>query len=227
MLTLVTATGCRPQAWALCERWMLAQDYSGAVRWVVVDDGSEPQPITFERDGWAVEVIRPVPYWSQGMNSQARNLLAGLGKVGAGDSVVFIEDDDFYGPGYLSAVAGWLKDAEMVGECAARYYNVAQRKGRQLKNEMHASLCSTAVRGNAINFVRSYCKPGVQYIDVHAWAHFRGPKRLHKTKHVVGIKGLPGRGGIGMGHKDNFRGDLDPDGAMLRDWIGKDAEAYL
>lgn len=44
---------------------------------------------------------------------------------------------------------------------------------------------------------------------------------------VVGIKGLPGRGGIGMGHRDNFRGTDDPCGALLREWIGEDAEAYL
>lgn len=74
MLTLLTATGARPQAWAICERLMMAQDYSGPVRWVIVDDGKEAQPVTFERDGWTLEVIRPAPYWRQGQNTQARNL---------------------------------------------------------------------------------------------------------------------------------------------------------
>ena len=29
MLTLLTATGARPEAWAICERLMLRQDYAG------------------------------------------------------------------------------------------------------------------------------------------------------------------------------------------------------
>ena len=35
------------------------------------------------------------------------------------------------------------------------------------------------------------------------------------------------RGGIGMGHRDDFRGTDDPSGALLREWVGADAEAYL
>ena len=227
MLTLLTATGCRPQAWALCERWMLAQDYPGAVRWLVVDDGEEAQPVTFERAGWSLEVIRPTPRWKPGMNSQARNLLAGLDRLEPSDSLVVIEDDDYYGPGYLSAAESWLNHGELVGENMARYYNVARRVGRQLTNRDRASLCSTAIRGTALEQFRKECKPGVQFIDLSLWRNFRGSKVLAETKHVVGIKGLSGRDGIGMGHKESFSGLHDPDGAMLRDWIGADAEAYL
>jgi hypothetical protein len=43
----------------------------------------------------------------------------------------------------------------------------------------------------------------------------------------IGIKGMPGRGGLGRGHKlDAYRND-DPDGKLLREWIGPDAEVYL
>ena len=226
MLTLLTATGCRPQAWRLCERWMMAQDYPGAVRWLVVDDGEEPQPVTFERAGWSLEVIRPTPRWKPGMNSQARNLLAGLDRLEPNDSLVVIEDDDYYGPGYLSAAESWLKRGELVGECMARYYNVARRVGRQLNNRSRASLCSTAMRGAAIKQFRKECKPGVQFIDMSLWLNFKGPKVLKETKHVVGIKGLPGRGGIGMGHKETFIGAQDPDGALLHEWVGEDARYY-
>lgn len=227
MLTLLTATGCRPQAWSLCERWMLAQDYPGAVRWLIVDDGEVAQPVTFERAGWALEVIRPTPRWEPGMNSQARNLLAGLSRVGAGDSLVVIEDDDHYGPGYLSAVESWLARGEMVGECMARYYNVAAKVGKQLGNRGRASLCSTAMRGAAIEQLRKECKPGVQFIDLSLWANFKGSKVLKETRHVTGIKGLPGRSGIGMGHRKEFGGTHDTDGALLRQWVGEDARFYL
>ncbi|MGJ7497466.1 glycosyltransferase family A protein [Variovorax sp. RT4R15] len=227
MLTLLTATGCRPKAWALCELWMAAQDYDRAVRWVIVDDGEEAQPISFARAGWSLEVARPAPRWKPGMNSQARNLAAGLARIERDAYVVAIEDDDHYSPGYLSAVHGWLDRSELVGESHARYYNVAQRKGRQLINSRHASLCSTAMRGAALEQFRKECKPGVSFIDLNLWRNFHGTRGLYETKHVVGIKGLPGRGGIGIGHSKEFNGTHDPDGAMLRGWVGKDAELYL
>ena len=225
MLTLLTATGARPEAFGLCERWMAAQDYTGRVHWVIVDDGPEPQPVTLARDGWTVEVIRPTPAWEPGQNTQARNLLAGLEVIGEDARVVLIEDDDHYAPDWLTHIDAQLDHAELVGEGMARYYNVALRVGRQLNNLQHASLCSTAVRGRAIDTLRQVCQLGAQFIDIELW-------RRHPSRHVfgghrvTGIKGLPGRGGIGMGHKPEFNGTADPDGRLLRKWIGDDAMHY-
>jgi len=42
----------------------------------------------------------------------------------------------------------------------------------------------------------------------------------------VGIKGVPGRTGIGVGHRADF-GQPDPGGNTLRAWIGERASAYL
>lgn len=226
MLTLLTATGARPQAWAICERLMAAQDYAGPVRWVIVDDGPDPQPVTFQRDGWTLEVIRPLPFWRHGDNTQARNLLAGLAVIGADERVVIIEDDDWYAPDWLTHVSSELARAELVGETMARYYNVAKRIGRQLNNTAHASLCATAMRGRALALFRQVCRPGLQFIDLDLWK--RAPSRhLFSGHRVVGIKGMPGRGGIGMGHSDAFRGVNDRDGALLWEWIGADAGLYL
>ena len=225
MLTLLTATGARPQAWAICERLMARQDYAGPVRWVIVDDGAEPQPVTFQREGWTLVHVRPEPYWQPGQNTQARNLLAGLAAISPNERVVIIEDDDHYAPDWLTHVAAQLDRAELVGETCARYYNVAKRVGRQLNNAGHASLCATAMRGRALQTFRQVCRPGRQFIDLDLW-------KLHPSRHlfyghrVVGIKGLPGRGGIGMGHSDRFRGVDDRDGALLWEWVGKDAELY-
>lgn len=225
MLTLLTATGCRPQAWALCERWMMTQTFGGPVRWVIVDDGEVPQPITFERDGWTLDVIRPRPYWRAGQNTQSRNLLAGLVAIGADERVVIIEDDDHYKPDWLAVVARELDHGELVGEFLARYYNIATGIGRQLSNNRHASLCSTAVRGRALAALREACELRPKFIDLELWRSFR-PHRLFGGHRVTGIKGLPGRDGIGMGHKANFSGTQDSHGALLRQWIGVDAEHY-
>ena len=51
MLTLLTATGARPEAWAICERLMARQTYAGPVRWIIVDAGPEAQPVTLQRAG--------------------------------------------------------------------------------------------------------------------------------------------------------------------------------
>ena len=225
MLTLLTATGARPQAWAICERLMAAQDYAGPVTWIIVDDGPDPQPVTFKRDGWQLVVIRPAPLWQPGQNTQARNLLKGLEAVAPGARLVICEDDDHYRADWLTHVDAQLDRAELVGECQARYYNVALRKGRQLRNNGHASLCSTAMRGAALATFRQVCRPGRQFIDIDLWK--RHPSRhLFTGNRVVGIKGLPGRGGIGMGHRDNFVGTADPNLTLLRQWIGDDVELY-
>lgn len=226
MLTLLTATGARPAAWALCERWMAQQDYAGPVRWIIVDDGPEPQPVTFRRDGWQLVLVRPSPHWAPGQNTQARNLLKGLAAVGPEDRLVIIEDDDWYAPDWLTTVAAELEHAELVGEHRARYYNVEQRRGRQLANTGHASLCSTAMRGSALRDFADACRSRPKFIDLELWRRPRD-RRLFGGHRVVGIKGLPGRGGIGMGHDPDFKGEADAGGALLRDWIGADAEVYL
>ena len=222
MLTLLTATGMRPEAWAICERLMMAQTYAEPVRWIIVDDGEQPQPITFRRDGWVIELICPSPVWQPGQNTQARNLLAGLAHVRSDEKLVVIEDDDHVDPGYLTEVAKWLDQADLVGEPMARYFNVSSGVGKQLQNKTHCSLCSTAVKGAGIEALRQAVAKNKKFIDMELWRTFRGKKFISNTRHVVGIKGLPGRGGIGCGHRMTGA----PTAGLLRQWIGSDAEIY-
>jgi hypothetical protein len=226
VLTLLTATGARPEAWAICERLMARQDYAGPVHWIIVDDGPEAQPVTFEHEGWTLQVIRPAPLWQPGQNTQSRNLLAGLRAVGADARLVIIEDDDWYAPSWLRTVDAALANAELVGEHRARYYNLPMRRARQLSNTQHASLCSTAMRGAAIETFRWACNRHAKFIDLELWRKHRS-RYLFGGNRVCGIKGLPGRDGIGMGHSKDFAGTHDPDGRILREWIGDDADMYL
>jgi hypothetical protein len=226
MLTLLTATGCRPEAFALTERMMARQTYTGPVRWIIVDDGEQAQPVTFSRPGWMLEVLRPEPFWKPGDNTQGRNLLVGLNAVDKDARLVIIEDDDWYASDWLEVCNTYLDRASLVGETKARYYNVAQRVGRQLNNVGHSSLCSTAMRGEAINVFRRACQVKQQFIDIDLWRRHRDAL-LFPGNRVVGIKGMPGRGGIGMGHKQGFNGQRDPMGTLLREWVGSDAEWYF
>lgn len=226
MLTLLTATGCRPEAFAICQALMMAQNYEGKVHWVIVDDGETPQPITFERKGWTLTVVRPEPFWELGQNTQARNLREGMKHVNADDRLVIIEDDDCYDSNYLSMVNTWLDKSDLVGECMARYYNLSTGKHKQLNNTSHASLCSTAMKNDAIKVFTAQLKDKVQFIDINLWRYFIGEKRLYPSKMVVGVKGLAGRKGIGMGHKSDFSGSSDKDKSTFKKWVGVNAGLY-
>jgi hypothetical protein len=148
-LTLITMTGSRPKAWALCERYMSRQTYSGLVRWIIVDDGEVAQPITFAKEGWTLEVVRPEPFWQPGQNTQTRNVLAGLEKTTLSDRIVFIEDDDWYSENWLSVVDQQLKRGDLVGEQCAIYYNIKYKQYHEFTNRTLEGLCSTALKGKA------------------------------------------------------------------------------
>lgn len=222
LIKVITPTGDRPEAWKLCQHYMARQNYAGPVEWHVVDDGRVPLEVEFERDGYALHLHRLAPMAG---NSQARNLLHLLSFCQATDRLACFEDDDWYSPDWLSHVAAELEHAELVGEIRARYYNVATRRWKEMGNTGHASLCATAMRGSAIEAFRLACRRAPRFIDLDLWRRHRS-RHLFGGHRVIGIKGLPGRGGIGIGHKQHF-GTPDPDGRILRQWIGKDAEMYL
>jgi len=225
MLTLLTATGARPKAWAICEMWMARQTYRGKVRWVIVDDGEVAQPITFSKENWTLEVIRPTPYWQAGMNTQARNLRAGMEVISGDERVVFIEDDDWYAADWLETIDKKFEKAELIGEANSRYYNLPQKSYKKMDNTLHSSLCSTAIRGQALETFKSVCRDTIQFIDHILWqAHSNN--HLFSGERVLGIKGIEGRHGIGIGHAKNFRGTKDVGGKILKSWIGDDALVY-
>ena len=197
MINIITPTGARPEAWANCQRYMMAQDYPHPVRWIIVDDGPEPQAITFRRLGWELIVVRPAPLWQPGQNTQARNLLAGLDRVQDGAKLVIIEDDDQVAPCWLSQCAEWLDHDDLVGEAPTLYRHVNGRE--KLMNNKTPSLCQTAMKGPAIERFRRVLEVHPEFIDHHLW---RGGGRVYPNSGgVVGIKGLPGRPGIGIGHR--------------------------
>ena len=224
MLTLLTATGARPEAWAICQELMRRQTYKGDVTWVIVDDGVVPQEINFHRSNWNLVVIRPKMLWTPDKNTQASNLLAGLRHV-VSERLVIIEDDDCYHPQWLERVDIWLNSHDLVGEAPARYYNIKTKRAQQLFNQNNAALCATAMKGDAILDFAKILKPNIKFIDLNLWSIFAGSKKMYSTGMVIGIKGLPGRKGIGIGHKPDF-GKIDQNGDILRQWVGVNFDLY-
>ena len=200
MLSILTPTGARPEAFAACVEMMQAQTYGGPVRWVIVDDGPEAMP-TPQIEGWEIQHIRPEPRWEPGWNTLARNILAGLDHCEG--RVVICEDDDQYAPWWIEKVNGWLDHADLVGECNSLYVVRGTGKRKLMGNRNHASLCSTALKGPAVGALRAACADDSRGIDLRLWRAFSGSKRLYEPhpRGVVGVKGWPGRPGIGVGHR--------------------------
>lgn len=231
-VTLITPTGGRPDAFARCHEYVHRQTWHGALQWIIVDDCV---PCTWvpalERAGvTSMTVIHPEPAWQPGQNTLARNLLAAIPEV-AQPAVLFIEDDDWYAPDYVEHMLGVLGGCAIAGEIPARYYHAPRKLVRVMSNRHHASLCQTAISAELLPLLRGIClRPSSEFIDVRLWEAARGVKRnLVESARCVGIKGMPGRAGIGVGHRPDH-GDgwqFDGDRSILRSWIGgEDVRVY-
>ena len=220
---LLTCTGGRPEAFALCERWIAAQTVPPD-RWVVVDDVETPTACTMGQT-----VIRPEPYWQpDGPCTLGRNMLVGLDHIDA-DVVVIIEDDDHYDPSWLETCAA-CGPSELMGEGWTTYYNVQTRRWHTHGNTSHASMCATAFGYELLDDVCGIVSRmgDDPFIDCQMWHELRAHGRIMSSSHVLGIKGLSGRAGAGNGHTRSLEwSNADIPGTFLRELIGDDADAYL
>ncbi len=220
----LTPTGMRPEGMALLGEYINAQTYSGALTWVIVDDCEPATRVPKMRDMFHVKHLRPNWRWRPGLNTQAQSMALGLRDIN--DATVFVlEDDDIYLPTYIETMLTAIENHELIGERVSRYYNVATCRWRTLKGHHHASMSSTVCRGRALEHMKTVCSRGRKtMLDVTLWKTFAGDKALLSTSNVIGIKGLPGRPGVGVGHRRNF-GFAD-DGRKLHEWAGEYANNY-
>ena len=215
-ITLITPTGDRHAAFMLCEKYMERQTYAGELQWIVVDDGYEQTHVTLDQD-----YIRRNPGEPKSLGN---NLLAALQYVYF-DKILVIEDDDWYSPNYVQYMDLLLNSYNMVGEGRSIYYNITNRKWRHLGNSRHASLCQTGFKSDCLDRFARILSTKEKFYDIHLW-RLSGSKHLFFDKFLcVGMKGLPGRSGIGMGHRD-FNGIYDQNWEKLRELIGQDVEVY-
>lgn len=228
-LTIVTATGNRPQAFKLCEYFVSRQTWAGPLQWIIVDDGDAPPLVNLPHA--LVTRVFPEPKWSSGQNTLARNLLAAIPEI-AYDKIVFMEDDDYYPPRYCERMVEALDGYKITGSVISRYYHVGKRSYRLMvmTTAGRASLCQTAITSDVLPVLEEVCKTGKDTIDVRLW------RKVHQGQYVyqcldgvVGIKGMPGRPGIGVGHQPSRYPQTwtsDPNLDMLKLWIGADANLY-
>lgn len=221
MITLLTCTGDRPECFARLEKWMQRQTLMWS-KWIVIDDGHEPTKPTLGQNYIRLEPGKPAK------ESFAENYRVGLDCCRTSKFVAVIEDDDWYAREYLTNIIPVLFDYELAGESQAKYYHVGERKYREMGNGAHASLCQTAFRGELIPKILPLIQDGSAFLDTRIWK-MNVSKHLRPSTFSVGLKGQPGRQGIGVGHRpaNNGKWHDDKDGTVLREWIGDDATEVL
>jgi|WetSurMetagenome_2_1015567.scaffolds.fasta_scaffold23034_2 hypothetical protein len=208
---------------------MKAQTYNGSVIWVIVDDG---ETITTDfiandfRKGWTIQKIYPKPVWQKGQNTQGRNLAAGMKEIKKLDPefIFIIEDDDYYSPQYLDQMMLRKQSYDLIGEKNTIYYNVMNKRWCINGNDKWSSLFQTAFTPNVIPvFDKLYNE---KFIDYVLFRKIKNINLFNAGNLGVGIKGQPGRAGIGAGHGYIHNMLLDENMVKLRELIGDDFRYY-
>lgn len=232
IVTIITPTGWRPQTLALCAKYIYSQSYQGEIQWIVVNDSKQPLNLAAygpnPRNINTLEVEGPVT-WQEGLNTQKTNLKEAL-KYVKGKYLFFIEDDDFYSSKFIEYMVWMLDRFAVVGEANSKYYNVQVPGWKQMRNYMHSSLCATGMRIEVLPQLEKAIAAQGLYIDIELWKNVREaglPSILICDKQLsVGIKGMPGRAGIGVGHSKTKDFFIDPKGDKLAEWIGAEVVSY-
>jgi hypothetical protein len=230
MITAITLTGDRPLAFALCQNWVIHQTVKPD-QWIVVDDGRVPLKPT-----GTMSYIRREPRPNDPKYTMGLNLAAALPLV-KGDKIVILEDDEYYAPIYVEEMSRLLVQHEVVGIKGARYYHLPSGGYMVMGGGWHASLAETALRSSYLPELNALFENGnfPIILDIVMWRRLRagnpGRSFLFPDSDKLlycGIKGLPGRAGIGVGHRSSTYHLIDtPDRATLRQWVPKDYQVYL
>lgn len=227
-VTLVTVTADQPIGIAFLESFMRAQtvDVTGA-HWVVIDDGDVPARLTMGQQ----HILRTRELGCRPAESFCRNLLAALPHITT-EWAIFAEHDDYYSPRHLATLLELMgkPKAQIAGDGLQRYYNVKERRWHPFVN-IGACFCQTAMHASVLPILREVAQDQIKAnhygVDQRVWR--RVPQNRWSLKlagTALGIKGLPGRAGLGLGHRPTADWKPDLNLVQLRAWIGDAADLY-
>lgn len=231
-VTIITCTGARPDAFALCEKYVARQTYKGPLQWIVVDDFPRvPTKCTMGQ-----EVYQGPKEWREGINTQHFNMDEALKHV-KGDYIFTFEDDDWYAPDYIETMLYFLQKFPIVGQSHSRYYALKDRMWHDWGNTMQCSLNETAMRtAEMLTIYEEAVNSGNLFFDIALWQKVRLLNipflAFQHIGLVCGMKQLPGKGGIGSGHRRDSelasKFKPDPGFNKLKEWVGlEDAMVYI
>jgi hypothetical protein len=233
MIFLITPTGARQMQFSLCQNYMRRQTYHGAVGWIIIDDSiprCTDMVVADFKPNWTIIKVYPSPPWRPGQNTQARNTMAGIKVLTDNykkediEAIFIIEDDDYYRPQYLERMMANFQSYHLIGERNTIYYNVQWRRYITNPNTIHASLFQTAFKYDVIDTFKE-CIPNT-FMDCVFWSRVANKHLFYENDLAVGMKGMPGRGGIGAGHTRAMNMHSDISLSYLRRLIGDDAKNY-
>ena len=244
-ITALTCTGDRPLCLTFLTRWMDRQIVKPD-QWLIIDDGV----FGFKPDT-KCDYVRRIKDINEDSHTLLLNLEKALGYI-EGDIILFMEDDEYYAPKYIQTMVDKINGHEMVGICKSKYYNLPARRYHIHPNLTHASLAQTGMLKELLPTMKSLLN-GDPYLDIRLWDSIRTkndnpginlrvvtPFKEIKVGNgrgvlfddgvndclYVGMKGMPGRKGIGSGHLANF-GRTDINGQLLKKWIPEHYQDYL
>jgi len=238
-VSLITPTGDRYESLKLLFKFVMNQTFfakGGLADWIIIDDGktdassravSEFPESDLANLGIQAFHIRADNRGLQGAKSLAANILHGL-NLATATKIMILEDDDCYLPGYLEDMFFRLDSAWATGTVWQKYYHIPSRSYRVFRNRGSA-LCSTGFNAALSPLMeeaaKSCLQTGSKGVDARFWHQVQlTDRRLDIFEPdedlMIGIKGMPGRGGIGVGHRPKkFR--PDPKLSVLREWVGE------
>lgn len=229
LVTLITCTGFRPEAFGLCRYFVERQTYKGEIQWIIVTDEPGLKIPASTNKHIHIEQHQAPRAWTPDYNTHRGNMELALTKV-SGDYVFIIEDDDHYHPRYVQSYLDLLGHVDVVGISHARYYHAKIAGWKLLQNDRHASLSSTAFHKRAMPHMVKAVNSGDMYFDRDFWLRVHDNKLAYaligNSNLSTGIKGLPGREGITPSHKELRDYMLDLDISKLREWVGSDYSLY-
>lgn len=226
-IAVLTPTGDRRVALNRCSYYICRQtklpDY-----WIITDDGKEPyKPAT---RGFFDTIYTNRPPSDKKAKSFTGNLINGIEAIPEDTThVIMFEDDDWYSPVYIEKTMERFETGhyKLIGQNRTIYYQIHKRAFRENQNTERASLCETAMTIDVVAKLKKMCevKRDSAFVDARLWKYAREnniPNFLYSDKrYVIGIKGMPGRYGIGVGHRaKSYR--KDPYWEMLTKLIGED-----
>lgn len=209
------------------------------VAWIVADDGRHPVECPAIEGVASIHFRRPPSDGLESFRGNMRDAVASAQHLAGKreDSLIAVIEDDWLSPHYLAdAVRAFTADPGLMlfGETRTRYYRIDNRRWHVFGPNGRAALSGTVMRAPVLPILSAWAtgRDRTIMLDDRVWKSPTLPAEskllLPQSCYVVGIKGLPGKGGLGMGCRmDGHRYGHDGDGSLLRSWIGaEDAAVY-
>lgn len=229
IVSVVTCTGFRPEALALCQKFIESQTYKGKIQWIVIKDENTPNTLKSSKRNITIEEYLGPKMWEPDYNTHRGNMELAMKKV-AGEYLFIFEDDDYYAPEYIETNLDILQHVYAVGHTNAKYFHIKLPGWKELHNYRHASLASTGLSKWGYPFMLQAINSGDLYFDRVLWGTLIEKKKpialIDELNISVGMKGMPGRDGITPSHRELRDYFLDHSLLKLKEWIGEDYKLY-